>query len=267
MLQHGRFVRLRGQVALALSLAVLLYTSLLPGTLSAQTAAEPRAAGYEGRTLYQGIFLGHGPVADAIPEVRDHMKLEYFITDAGTRQELLAYYDEILDGIEKIAPGYFQDFAAVVQSGDHVAIDAELQRAAELTLEAVERTAEYQAAIARLNADPSLMNEVVDKFNAQVPATQQLSHDDVDEVVNRLSGEQAADAFALVWICATFVVAVVWVVAAVDVAVVSNVAAAIAIYLAIGVEKYVAGPSKRAVEVGDVLHEQMVNSIATKLAV
>lgn len=265
MFRSVRFDESKAPLGLALCLALLLYTAMPPSLFAAVGSAEPKPIGYDGRTLYKGIFLGHGAVADKIPEVRDNMKLEYFFTDPATRQELLAYYDTILDGMEAIQPGYFDQFAQVMQSGDHVAIQQELDVAADLTLQAVERTAEYQAAMERLSRDRSLVVEAVDEFNAQVPAEQQIAYADVDQVIDQLSGAQT-EAFALVWICATFVVAVVWVVAAVDVAVVSNVAAAIAIYLAIGVEKYVAGPSKRAVEVGEVLHEQMVNSIATELA-
>lgn len=250
---------------------LLAFSTLL--TLPAQArstelavSVDSRPAGYDGRTLYRGLFLGSGPVADLIPEIQSQLKLEYFLTDDKMRSELLAYYDRVLDALEQLHPGYLDHFAQVMQSGDHVAIDQELEIAANKTLEAVEQMPEYQSALRTIESDRSLLYDAIGEFNAQVAPENQISTQDVDAVIDQLvSNQNQSQSLALVWICATFVVAVVWVVAAVDVAVVANVAGAISIYLAIGVEKYVAGPSKKAVETGQVLRDQIVHSVATNL--
>src|SRR5262249_14246733 len=86
----------------------------------------------DGQTIYKGIFLATGPVADRVPEISDNLRLVDYLPDESKRTDLLATYERVFAKMEEIEAGFFDRFAGAMQSGDHFAIEAALRSATDL---------------------------------------------------------------------------------------------------------------------------------------
>lgn len=81
------------------------------------------------RDLIRGLVFFDGPVAEAIPAIRDNVTMA---SSAGDNLKALAasrsLVNRILDQLEKTKPGEFEAFRADVLSGDHLKIQNALKR-------------------------------------------------------------------------------------------------------------------------------------------
>jgi SdpC family antimicrobial peptide len=118
-------------VALALGLGIVLSGTAAP---LAQTAV-PRGH-QSGEALFNGIFMGTGPVAARLPEVWQGPEALVFreVQRLGRAQQVRR---EVAAGIRAEEPGFFEWFGAEIQSGDHVRVEFALMR----TVEVLERVA------------------------------------------------------------------------------------------------------------------------------
>jgi SdpC family antimicrobial peptide len=122
---------------------------LIGGVCAALVAAGCQFAGsaddigpapeYDGETLFRGVILGQGEVAELIPEIRDHYGLEQRVSSKEDRQANIETFDDIVAQVGATHPGYFDRFGAAMQSGDHVQIRRTLVEAAAITLDAVDQ--------------------------------------------------------------------------------------------------------------------------------
>src|SRR4051812_10223716 len=86
-----------------------------------------------GEQLYRGIILADGPVADLLPEIRDNVKLDNFITDKEQLATISKANDQVVDQVRKVRPDFFGSFKKDIQSGDHLLIRRGMQDALTLT--------------------------------------------------------------------------------------------------------------------------------------
>lgn len=118
----------RRLVAGCVGAALVASAGLAASTASAQPLPVDRAvvvaphisSTYSAKTIYRGVFFGHGPVAAVIPRYVQNPAPE----TAATR----ATEDKIMALVEKRSPGAVQGFADTVASGSHVATRAALLR-------------------------------------------------------------------------------------------------------------------------------------------
>lgn len=246
-------------------LCVLLIFAPILWDLPQASSAEP-VQRYDGVTLYRGIFFGYGPVADKIPEVRDHLKLEYFLTDPVMMNGFITLYNRVMGEIRRIDPNFFNDFALAMQSGDYLLIQEMIQYAGQITLAAAQRIPMLQMRVRRLQKNPEPLKAAIAKYNAEVPPEQQIDDATIAQAIDLLAAGGSSDLQAAT-VSGALCIFYVWVVVLVDVVAVTSAALAISLWLSCGVERYIAGPATQIAGKEEMLYEQMVHSIATNLAV
>lgn len=261
-------------------LCVLLAWIAGPGAAPparAQEAAPPMS----GEALYRGLILAHGPVAERIPEIRDHFMARGSIRDAYVLRGLELFHDRLVGAIAARRPGFFAAFAESVTSGDHLRIAAALREAAGVTLEAVRQMPEVAPLRRALREDPARVRALVRDLK-RVPAARHARVDEetlrravgalVAESLEESAGEEPSDmSSSLVAVLFVAVVAV----AAVTVATVASYAGAVnvagAINFALAVVATIhtgvsgGGNPRRDPDRDGLLGEQMIDSIARLL--
>ncbi|QYC40436.1 hypothetical protein Nocox_14100 [Nonomuraea coxensis DSM 45129] len=116
---------------LAVSLAALAVVAAgaVPVNAAGAAPAGPAAAvsqhGYDGKTVYRGLILGIGPVAEKFPEIG---------RPAGGVSPVQAQFaDQLIAAVEKQDPGFFTTFGQDMASGDRVRIDRAFTSAQNVT--------------------------------------------------------------------------------------------------------------------------------------
>jgi cannibalism toxin, SdpC family len=104
-----------------------------PVAVEATAAKGTDVSALTGEQLYRGIILAEGPVADLLPELRDNMKMENFISDKGQLAEISKANDQVIETMKKLSPGFFDTFKKDIQSGDHLRIRGALESALKVT--------------------------------------------------------------------------------------------------------------------------------------
>lgn len=111
---------------LILSLSLLA----LPGLAHAETGGLQEedvrvfsSSQFDGRTLYQGVFLLDGPVLKLFPEGQEARRQA---AEQGYRPDRKTV-ELFLDEIGRLDPSFFAEFAVEINSGDHVRVAAALQ--------------------------------------------------------------------------------------------------------------------------------------------
>ena len=219
---------------------------------------------FDGATLYRGLILGYGPAARAVPEIRDNFRIDLFVKDQSQLRHLITGYDRVVREMQVVDRSFFGRFERAMTSGDELAVQQGLLEAGKITVEAVRRLPEFRRGVDALRQNPEPLTDAVSRYNAEVRPENRFERGQIDEMIAVLSSDRPVEMrFGISF--AAFVFTVAWVVAAVDFAVVSSVAAAVAVWLALGVERYVAGPSWMVANRGDVFREQLIHSIAVNL--
>ena len=102
-----------------LHIAAVTVVLLSMGQPPAVPAATNVAPGYDGATLIAGLFFGAGPVAELFPEYYRNPSTPLSVEDRGVLAERIA----------TAHPEFLGEFAAAMQSGDHVLIAERLRHA------------------------------------------------------------------------------------------------------------------------------------------
>lgn len=131
-------------------LSAVLMLALIAGPATAAdrgTASDASgdATSYDGRTLFEGLFFGIGPVADEFPELAS--------APAQPPQALVGAVDQVVSRMERLQPRFFDRFAATMTSGDRPAVERELERAQQLMARAVMIEFERRAPEGQVGAD------------------------------------------------------------------------------------------------------------------
>jgi SdpC family antimicrobial peptide len=84
---------------------------------------------FSDRQIFEGVMFGAGPVANLLPEARDHLRPELY---ARSPDELNAMADaraSIIEAIERAQPGFLAAFASAARSGDPAQVQMMIDRA------------------------------------------------------------------------------------------------------------------------------------------
>lgn len=111
----------------------------MDGAAGRAATAPPVAASYDGQTLFAGLVLGYGPVAEQFPELATGRVETPDPRAAAEVVELIAA------AVEEVDPTFFDGFGAAITSGDRVQIDRALRSAEDVLITAV--TEELDASI------------------------------------------------------------------------------------------------------------------------
>lgn len=244
------------------------------GFVAAAQAAAVRP--YSGEELYRGLVLAHGPVADLIPEIRDHYRVTNFVKDADDLKMIETAQDRIIDAIRDNHPTFFVDFADMVQSGDHLKIHQALSWASEVTMDSVSSLEEVQQLRQQTKADATQREALIEEMkNAE--GAEQLSQEDLDygaellladtlDAIESPSPKVAFLSIVAVIVAVAAIVAAITVVAAQSYALALNIAAAINVAAAVVAWVEVYTPEKSNIADSALFEEQMIDSVATQLA-
>lgn len=222
------------------------------------------ASAFDGRTLLKGILQGRGPVADLIPEIAAHFKLEYYVS----KENLPAVEQRLeaaIDRMEAADSTFLPEFKRVMESGDHLAIELMLHTAGERMTRALLEDPEIRAAMEKMAADSEAWKA---QTQAHLDSLSNLDwaeaggvpdFSDVDDAVQRLAyGQPLAFGFAAA------LAFVVWVAGAIDLVLAVNAAIVLnaAVFFAVSQYVEVYTPEKAITGNVDLLGEEIVNSIA-----
>jgi len=245
--------------------------------------ARPSAPAFSGAELYRGIILAHGPVAGMIPEIRDQLLPPRVAQDRQLRRAMEMFQDRLIEEIGLTHPQFFDDFAAAMRSGDHLAVQEGLERAARVTLETLSNMHEVAALRAALKEDPGRMRGFLDalKQNPQAAGIDDATIQKAIELAIARGLDQAEapqdpytvdSSIVVVLVAVAAIVAAITVVLAQSYAAVLNIAGAVnvalvvvawtSVYVTSGV---VDGKRRKAITRLPLNREQMVDSIVLAL--
>lgn len=94
----------------------------------------------DAKTLFRGLVLGHGPVAQLVPEIRDHLGLDAAPLTPEQKAQALTLVDEIIAAVESHHREFLVWFEAEIASGDHYRVAAALDRGRQVVLEMLPHT-------------------------------------------------------------------------------------------------------------------------------
>jgi SdpC family antimicrobial peptide len=193
-------------------------------------ASPARRSRPSGEELFRGIILASGPVADSIPEIRDHRAARNLTSDPEKLAMIEAAHDLLIGEISLQQPAFFDRYQKLIESGDELQVQRSFLEGARVLVEAlksidrsgkvrdelqnpstIENAVRAEAGRRGAKVDPELLARVRSGL-----AT--LSHSTPNP---QAAVGQVPDATTVV----LAVVAVVYVVAAVDLGVVVNVVA------------------------------------------
>jgi SdpC family antimicrobial peptide len=240
-----------------------------PEEQEARLGAVVAGRSLEGTDYYEGIFFGKGPVATAIPEIKEN----YAIVRAEFTEEELssiaAQQATLLGVIRDYDPGFFDRFEAAIESGNRIAIQNSLKEAGAVTLFAYMNTDEGRQALG-LAQQPENIAQITQEINERGgigQLTEQEVADALRDVEAAVAGgsNPATANFAL---CIVLAIAVVVVVAiALLLVLIAAVAVAIALvgWLWVVLHTYVWVWSAKAKGMLTELQiEQLIDSLATR---
>jgi SdpC family antimicrobial peptide len=84
--------------------------------------------------LFRGLVLGDGPIAQAVPEIRDHTGLDAQPLSDAQRAQVRAAYDGLMADIIAEHADFLEWFALEIASGDHYRVTEALRQGGDLML-------------------------------------------------------------------------------------------------------------------------------------
>jgi len=134
----------RGSVAALLCVvAAAGCADTVTGARSAVPAGPRMSAGsYDGETLFRGVMLGQGPVADSIPEIAANFKASNLVNASMSSTTLASVQNRLVTQVKTLDPYFMGTFKWAMNSGDPYLIETYVDSAAVLLNEAVNWLAE-----------------------------------------------------------------------------------------------------------------------------
>jgi hypothetical protein len=237
----------------------------------------------DGESYYRGILLASGPVADLIPEIRDHLKVTNFVTDEERLRAIGTVQDQIVAQIRATDPTFFENFRSAVVSGNQLTVQEWLTRGANATLNAIVsigggriaaplQDPRFEEAIKKgaeaRNIDPQTVAQAKMKIQRLFADASQRPggiNPDGNIDITVICREPAACSGVFVIAAAVYVVAAIDVVLAVSYAAVIDLAVAVAVAVTEAVALYT-GAAPGPTGSPSLNTEMMINRIATDFA-
>lgn len=229
---------------------------------------------YDGRTLFKGIMLGQGPVADIIPEIKQILKVDLLISNEERLEKVNKYTDVLLDLIAIYDPNCFNEFKLLITSGDQLKIQEAIGKGGRAILKALRGLPTERNKIKQILNNPKKLDELALKHNIDPNANRANLQKASKEIMMLLENEPVDDGGdemlppPLVYTTYWFV----YIAVASEVGVVVNVAVVQAAALVISIEFYIAVHQDKylyqGIDSGDqprLLQEQIINRIAISL--
>lgn len=234
-----------------------------------------------GRSLFKGIVLGQGKVAQQIPEIRDFTKVSTVARSEKQRKAIRQFNMDLLRKIEDIRPAYFGKFRNVMRSGDRVRIQNTLDEASSVVIKAMSKMQAVKKLRTKLQKNPEYANRLSTKLQS-IEGVRKASARDFEKIITMLAaGSLSSDAGESPYQPKVSTIAVVTAVAAavaaITVAVVQSYAAAVNVATAVNVAAAAVAwvetvtpeevtPEEQSQESNNLHREQMVDSIAKQFA-
>jgi hypothetical protein len=117
----------------------------------------------DSETLFRGIIFGQNYVSDAIPEIRDNLKVELLANSQFTATQMLDFQERLLTNVKMIDPDFLSRFKLAMNSGDHVRIGAVLDTAGAIVNNAMQYTVEGDS-LAYYDANPSVVDSKMQPY-------------------------------------------------------------------------------------------------------
>lgn len=112
----------------------------------------------DAETLFRGIVFGQNYVADAVPEIRDNLKVDLLANAQFPKAQMLDFQERLLTNVKMIDPDFLNRFKRAMNSGDQVRIGALLDTAGVLVNDAVHYTVEGDS-LAYYDQNPSVVSD------------------------------------------------------------------------------------------------------------
>jgi len=139
-------------------------------TNGAPAIGDPPVAPFDGLTIYRGVMQGRGPVVDRVPELREHVRLDRFVTRPELVDAVVTVQDAIVDRMQTIDPAFFDRFGAEMTSGDHLRLRAALEDAGRATYDAIATWPEFRTIWKQLQTDPAGVRKLIERADAVTAA-------------------------------------------------------------------------------------------------
>jgi SdpC family antimicrobial peptide len=88
------------------------------------------------RQIFEGVMFGSGPVANLVPEARDHLRPELYVRDSGDLATMADARAKVIDAVESAHPGFLAAFARTARNGDPAQVRVMIGGATSAILEA-----------------------------------------------------------------------------------------------------------------------------------
>lgn len=183
-------------------LVLLLCTSFNAAAKS--STAYPLA--YSGETLFRGIFLADGPVAEVIPEIKD-LRHRRYVKDRKLLEQIQSIHDGIVATVKQKYPAYMPGLEQAVASKNPVKINQKIKEGKTILKEVLESMG-FQPDVRAMHA----ALEDLSKKNGQV-SLEDLKRDVMENMKNYSNMLQAKEATQeLVWCLIAYCHVVVYIV-------------------------------------------------------
>ena len=116
---------------------------------------------HSGEDLFRGIFLASGYVADALPEIRDHMATNY-LDNQEQLNEVKRRQDLIVQQVARDAPGFFYELEQAVSHKNPVQVRNMIEQGVVVLQNAL--------AILEMTPDPAQQEEAVQRIKDRMGA-------------------------------------------------------------------------------------------------
>jgi SdpC family antimicrobial peptide len=126
-MQNSRLFPLLSTLAKRITSLTVIGMLAVPPLFASSPTSTTSPAQYDGETLFRGVFLDNGPVADLLPEIwKNPLILQYIQQEAlvvsPAQQELRR--QKLIAALRLKDPTFFYRFATALHSGDRISIDA-----------------------------------------------------------------------------------------------------------------------------------------------
>src|ERR1700757_663558 len=88
---------------------------------------------FSDRQIFEGVMFGAGPVANLLPEARDHLRPELYARNPDELNAMADARAAMIEAIESAHPGFLAAFARAARSGDPAQAHLMITLAAEAT--------------------------------------------------------------------------------------------------------------------------------------